>query len=556
MAKEGNGFLNPSLTRRTFMGAAVATAGVIALAGCSSESGSSEESSSGSEASTADAEATADLIVVGSGAAGLAAAARAAEGGASVIVLESQSMVGGTTSFSGGHYLAITDDILARMPERTDDTDATLEEFMNYDASDFGDYGDALTTLQEEIPDYLASDDTRVFFSVERWLVEHYLGTQGTDLDGNEAKTDYDAVSTAYYGQGDVYEWLLDCGISFEDPIDNDPGSGPISMEPEGQGGGYISALQNVAESNGADIITSTTVTGLIVEDDKVTGVTAKNKSGDDVVYAASKGVLLATGGFGSNGTMVADNDDCYLGITDTCLSMEGAGCDGEGLNMAKDIGADTTDMEFIQYFPNLASATVALESVFELMPAGKLAVNKEGERFTDDSMATFMRNNVDSLNQTDATWYAIGDADNIAALGDAYQTYTDWGSIFTGDTIEEAAEAAGLDGATVADTVEEFNGYCDAGSDPDFDRVDLEGSQVVNSPFIITVMRQAAQNTMGGLVTDTSARVLDDSGSPIEGLYAAGECVGVFDGAYRRHADNFAQIFYYAHLVGETVSA
>ncbi len=539
-------FVAQGMSRRSFMRVAFAAAGSLGLVACAPSTGDGT-ATDGGEASVAG---TADLVVVGAGAAGLMAAAKAAAKGASVIVLESQRAIGGTTALSGGNYTAITPEILANMPERTEKTDNALKAYLDYNAADFGDYADALTTLQAQIPAYLESDSTVMYNSIERWLVDHFLGTQGTDKKGNVATTNYEAVAASYYNQGEIYEWLVSLGVEFANPRDNDPTGGPVSMSPSGGGATYTNVLAKEAEAKGAEIFTGVTVDGLVVEEGKVVGVTAGN-----AVYMANKGVMLATGGFGSNGAMVANNDLRYDGITADIISMEADGAQGQGIDMATAIGAATTGMGFVQYFPNLMPSPVALTEVFGVVGAGKFIVNKEAQRFTSDGFG-FLRNSADSLNQTGALYFLVGDAAGIEKLGDKYENLKARETVFEGNTIEEVAAAAGLDASALAATVAKFNEYCDAGEDPDFGRKLSAENKVETAPFIITCLAQAAQNTMGGLVIDAQGRVLNESGAVIDGLYAAGEVTGIFDGAARRHGDNYAHIFYYGQLIGETVAA
>lgn len=545
-----------TLSRRHFVSIAAAAAGSAFLAGCSNSPTVSGDTTDDSSDDTVEAKATVDFIVVGAGGAGLMAAARAGLAGAKTIVLESQSMIGGTTSLSGGNYKAITDELLAAMPERTEKTDAALQTFMEYDPADFGDYADDLRTLQSQIPTFLASDSTVMFDSIEKWTVEHFIGTQGVDKSGVAATTNYKACAAAYRNQGMIYEWLKSIGIEFSNPRDNDPTGGPVSISPNGGGGTYTNTLAATAEATGnVEIITDAPVSELYVEDGRVAGVKVTTRKGSDL-YLATKGVMLATGGFGSSSEKVVANDNRYDGIEGEMLSMEATGAVGEGIDMAVAAGAATTNMGFIQYFPNLATGIISLGSVFGFAgKTGKFIVNKECDRFVNDQ-GGMLRNNVDSLNQTEAKYFLIGDAANVEKLGDQYEQFTKTGAIVTGETIEEAAAAAGLDGAALAATVAKFNGYCDDGTDPDFGRTLSAENKVETAPFIIGQMCQAAQNTMGGLVVDEQARVLDASGNVIEGLYAAGEVTGIFDGAARRHGDNYAHIFYYGWLIGEAMGA
>lgn len=535
-----------SMTRRSFAGLMLVAAGST-LAGCSS---ASTDNSTDSEV-----KGTADLIVVGAGAAGLSAAAAAAVGGASVIVLEGNTMVGGTTAISGGHYKFFDDDLTALLPERTDESDEILRQYLDMKPEDLADYGEALTTLQQQITDYLASDATQEFDSLEYWLVLHYLGTTNESLDPFGVVTPpYELVYPAYANQYQIKDWLVEGGFEYEAFGSNDDAGGPFSVNPTGpvaQGSAFVQVFQDYATQNGAEIITKTKVTALVEENNRIVGVITE--SGD--TYRANQAVLLASGGFAANADRVAESDTRWSFTPEGLGSCEPESNDGTALNAAEQVGAATANLGFNQYQVFCASGLASIETTIPMcMMASKMVVNKNGVRFYDDSVRFATQSSMISLGQPDNMYYMIGDASGIEAMGELYDRYLESGDLVIGNTIEEAAEAAGLDSATVATEVEKFNGYVDAGEDPDFQRTQFNG-KVEEAPFTIMAMREYVQHTMGGVMIDATGHVLDESSNPIEGLFAAGEAVGNLDGAQRRHGDNFAQILYYGCLCGKTVA-
>lgn len=543
----------PTLTRRSFAGLMLVTAGA-ALAGCSPSS----QGESTAAPSTQDAKGTADLIVVGGGAAGLAAAAAAATEGASVIVLEAASSTGGTTAISGGHYKFFDDDLLALLPDRTEQSDEFLKSILTYDAKDFDDYGEALTKAQSQIEDYLKSDDKKQFDSLELWLTLHYLGTCTDEMDDIDpqglVKPPYDVIYPAYANQAAIKDWLVKGGFEYIAFGSNDQGGGPFSVDPTGpvpQGSAFITILQKYAEDGGAEIVTNAKVTALLEEDGRIVGV--QTKKGD--VYRANQGVCLAMGGFASNAEMVAENDSRWSFEAEGLASCEPLENDGAMLDAAEEIGASVVNTGFNQYQTFSASGVATIETTIPMcMMASKMAVNADGVRFYDDANRFATQSSMISLGQPETLYYMIGDATGIEAMGDLYDRYQKSGDLTVGDTIEEAAEAQGLDGAVVAAEVEKFNGYVEAGEDPDFGRTMFTG-KVEQAPFTIMAMREYVQNTMGGVEIDPSGHVVNANGEPIEGLFAAGEAVGNLNGAQRRHGDNFAQILYYGCLAGHTVA-
>ncbi len=545
----------PTVSRRSFIAGAAATAGIVALgAGMlgSARTVRAEEATN---------ETTADLIVVGAGCAGLAAAAKAAQEGASVIVLEAESATGGTTKISGGHWKFINDDFMSKLPERTDDSDAEISVVLDWDPADFGDYGPTVETLQEQVTEYLASDDPLEFDSVEYWLALHQYYTRNTDLDGNDATTDFDVVSAAYYNQAEIADWLAEGGLTWSDPQpDNRGDGGPLSVEPDGQGMGFIIVLEDMATEAGAQIVLETKATALTTDGGRVTGVIAEDADGNQVTYAANKGVMLACGGFCSNPEMVASEQRLYTGIDNTVPSCEPASCDGTMLLAAQDLGAATANMQFIQFFGFPAAQMLSIEQTIPMAIMGcKFTVDSSGNRFTNDGAAFYGGGNTKDVevpcNLPGACYNIVTDAAAQMFIGDSYDTYVSVGIVCPGDTIEEAAEAAGLDPAAVAMTTATFNEYCDNGEDPDFGRQLTADNRVETAPFIIVPMAMYGQNTMGGLCINTDGNVVDENGNAIEGLWAAGEICGNMDGGLRRHGDNFAQVLYYGYHCGEQMA-
>ena len=546
-----------SMSRRTFAGLMVMSA-AAALAGCSPKTDAPSNAAGDNAPEAADATGTADLIVVGSGAAGMSAAATAATGGASVILLEASSMLGGTTALSGGHYKFFDDDFLAIMPDRDEKSDEFLKSLLTYDPADFKDYADALKAAQQQIEEYLASDSTKQFDSLELWLALHYLGTSTDNMDKLNPEglvtPPYDLVYPAYANQAAIKDWLVKGGFEYQPFGDNSQGGGPFSVDPTGpvpQGGAFITIFQKYAEDGGAEIIKNARVTTLLEDGGRIVGV--QTEDGD--VYLANQGVCLACGGFGSNAKMVAESDTRWKFSPEGLASCEPEACDGTGLEAARAVGAQVVNTGFNQYQTFSASGVATIETTIPMcMMASKMAVNKDGVRFYDDSNRFATQSSMISLGQPDNVYYMIGDATGIEAMGDLYETYQKTGDLAVGDTIQEAAEAQGLDPEVVAAEVEKFNGYVEAGEDPDFGRTMFTG-KVEQAPFTIMAMREYVQNTMGGVAIDATGHVVSESGQPIEGLFAAGEVVGNLDGAQRRHGDNFAQILYYGCLAGQTVA-
>ncbi len=497
----------------------------------------------GEEQTVAEKEYEADVVVIGAGAAGLSAALSAEQNGASVIVLESAGIVGGTTNYAAGHFAVINDELLASSGRNDDD----LQVYLEYDPSDFpGQWGETLVTLQEQITEYLASDSGEKFDSVECEMIDHYVTGSGTDLDGVSATMYYDLLYASMSSSAETWQWLVDAGM-------------PEATEyfrsrriyPEGGGAGIITVLNDSAVELGAAIHLNTIATSLVTDESgAVIGVKAIDETGTEVEYTAHNGVVIATGSFAANGEMVSQYQRMYTGISEETGTTNAKTDLGAGLQMAMDIGAETVDLQFILTFKMAYDAGCTVDEVNALCGKEQLVVNSDGIRFGDDSSGDIY---TDASNESDGLFYLIGDQQMIDALGeDVVADYVARGWFYTADTLEEAAEAAGLDPDVLVETVEKFNEYVDSGEDEEFGRTDFNG-KVEDATFAVVKMEAAIHGTFGGLVIDADARVISEDGeSVIPNLYAAGDVVGGLEGSTHQSGDNMASVVYFGRVAGE----
>ncbi len=497
------------------------------------------------------AEESADVIVLGAGGAGLAAAASAAEQGASVIVLEANGIVGGATIRSGGHLLVFDDAINASM----DRNDEGLKKYLDYDAASFGEWGETLITLQEQIRQYLDSDQAGRFDSVEMALIDHFMKGSGKDLDGNEATNDFALLKAAFEGTNDVNEWLTAGGMEIQQKMYNAHGGTPV-----GGAAALISTLQSMAEKNGARIVLNMRGTELLVEDGQVKGVVAVDDRGNRHTYHANGGVVIATGGFQSNAAMVAEYQKIGTGLGVNNASTSPKTNIGDGITMASSLNAKLRDMGFIVTVMEGYHEGSSLGEFGKINANSQLTVNRDGVRFGDDTKNAGMGvAGTAYVNQPDGLVYFIGDAKMVNGLNAAAEGFTDTmtarGDWFVvADTLEEAAEAMELDVETVLATVNTFNGYAEAGEDPEFGRTKFNG-KVEEAPFCIARGEAHYHLTFGGLTVDTEARVLTDSDDVIPGLYAAGDVLSGLEGAAHQSGDCITTMLYYGRVAGKNAA-
>ncbi len=463
-----------------------------------------------------DVEKSADVIVVGAGGAGLAAATSAMQNGASVIVIEKMSAVGGNTIVSGGIY----------------------------NAPDPG--------RQEP----LGIEDSVEFYATQTW--------EGGDSLGNKDLVDVLAAG-AYPG----IEWLESLGVVFKDEISQGAGSlyPRTHSTTQKAGTAYIDAYLSALEGK-AEILLNTTAQELIVDENgAVTGVIATGEHGETVTLTANKNVVLATGGFGANVEMRQEYNTTgkWEDLGESVLTTNVPAITGDGITLASEVGANLVDMEQIQllYLANPADNGAMTKYTPKCLSGTDqiMFVNLEGERFVrEDGRRDDICGGL--LSQTDGLMYIVESMDGSLTVPVEEMTLADGtpimeaveaGQVLMGETVEELAAEIGCDAATLQATFDSFNASVAAGTD-EFGR-ELFGTELVTGPYFATPRVAAVHHTMGGVEINTSAQVLNTDGEVIPGLIAAGEVVGGIHGANRLGGNALVDTVVFGKLAGETAS-
>lgn len=453
-----------------------------------------------------EAEYSADVIVLGGGGAGLTAAIEAAQNGASVILVEKMPMVGGNTLISGGEMAAP------------------------------GNW------LQEKE-------------SIEDSKEQFYQDI----LKGGDNENDPELVRVLADNATTDAEWLKnEIGVTFEDYMLFFGGhSVKRSLVPKDASGvELIQKLSAKAEEVGVITHLNTAATELVQEDGKVVAVKA-NFDGKEITYKASNGVILATGGFGSNLDMrIKYNEE----MNEKILSTNSVGSTGDGITMAEKLGAQLVDMEYIQTYPTCDPETGTLLYVGDVRLEGRsILVNKEGKRFVEE----LERRDVISkatVAQTDSVSYMFWDEASMEASKvnvkhkKEYDNLIERGILVKADTIEDAAAHFGIDAEELKKTVANYNEYAANGKDLEFNK---RGELVAftDGPYYIMKSRPAIHHTMGGIKINTNAEVLNTAGEVIDGLYAAGEVTGDIHGTNRLGSDAIADITVFGRVAGRNAA-
>ena len=148
----------------------------------------------------------------------MAASLAAAGQGASVILIETNGLVGGNTLVSGMGWNAVDPDANQNI-ESKEGQFALLQEFLDMDEADVEDYAPILSTLKKQIQEYLAGDTSRLFDSVELHIMQFWTGCRRQGLDGTWIKPDLELVKEFAYNSLDGIKWLQSYGIEFKDSI-------------------------------------------------------------------------------------------------------------------------------------------------------------------------------------------------------------------------------------------------------------------------------------------------------------------------------------------------
>lgn len=461
-----------------------------------------------SSAATGDVEKTADVIIIGGGGAGLAAAVTAHQNGSKVILIEKMSRIGGNTLISGSAYNA----------------------------------ADPVRQPAQKIED-----------SADKHFQQTY---EGGDKQGDPALIRV-LVDNAYDG----IVWLESLGMVFKPEVFTVLGGmWPRAHKPvKPLGTGYIETYASYLDANkdGIEVILDTKATDFIVENGAVVGVNAEGKNGK-VTLRANKGVVLATGGFGANVEMRDQYNKIWPKLT-SIKTTNHTGATGDGILMAQDINVKLVGMENIQLLPMGDPKTGSLSGNIEQGVENRIFVNKEGSRFVDEGQRRDVMTKA-LMEQTDTSMWVIVDKHSYP-IGDTKNNFNETiddlvaaGRAFKADTLEELAEQIGVDKAAFVKSVEEFNKSVDGSAKDAFGRT-LFDQKLDTAPFYAGARVPTIHHTMGGVTITESAQVVDVNGSIIKGLYAAGEVTGGIHGANRLGGNALADITVFGRIAGDSAS-
>ena len=495
-----------NVSRRNFIKAGVAGAGALCLAGCAGGQAPTAPAGNGGAAPSApslfeggiemdmsldEAGYRADVVVVGAGAAGLAATCEAVDQGLSVVMVEATSAPGGTTQFAEG-ILGVSTPIQKALG------------------------------IENDIPTMVGNEMEFSNYCADSRLIKDFL--EGAD---------------------ENIAWLQDLGVEFFDDV-----IGATTQHLYvGQGKQMTDKLAAYAESKGAVMLYDTAAKRLFMEDGRVCGIVAEGKGGVFAVQASA--VIMACGGYIQNDEMV---DALQRFSHDRVKYTANPGHNGEQLTMAYSAGADRsgiTLMHFIWACTQGLDLHSELSTAF--CNEGYLWVDSHGKRFCDESL-TRLPSCVDNIILNQKRAFAIltdAEIDRLATEG----CNVGWGSyifagspmgnlraeadaavegkpagFYYGETLEELASLLEIPADGLSATVREYNAKVAAGADDEFGKQAPFLQEVPESgPFYAVELMCSAFCTMGGIRVNQKNEVLDKDFDGIPGLYCAGvDCSGL----------------------------
>ena len=499
------------------------------------------ENNATAEDSTVDA----DVVVVGAGGAGMTAAITAAAEGKTVVILESQSMVGGNSvRATGGMNAGKT----VYQDENEFGESAGVEKTLKTAAEKYAD-NETITALAKTVSEQWAAyqaNPTGYFDSVELMELDTMIGGKGIN--------DPELVETLCENSADAIDWLDEHGITLHN-VSSFGGASvkrihrPVNAEGKtvSVGSYMIPLLQENCEKAGVKMMLDTTATEILTDaNGAAVGVKATGASGETVTVNA-KAVVLATGGFGANLDMVVKYKPELKGF----MTTNAPGIQGQGIEMAEAIGAATVDMDQIQIHPTVEANTAALITE-GLRGDGAILINEEGQRFIDEVGTRDVVSAAEIAQTGSYSWLVVDQA--MADASSVIQGYIKKGYTVTGTTYEELGEAMGVDAAAFAETMDKWNGYVEAKNDPDFGRTSF-ANPLNTAPYYAVKVTAGVHHTMGGLKINANTEVLNEKGEVIPGLFAAGEVTGGVHGANRLGGNAVADFTVFGRIAGAAAS-
>ncbi|WP_342755256.1 flavocytochrome c [Pantoea sp. MBD-2R] len=439
-----------------------------------------------------------DVVVVGSGGAGLAAAIQAHDEGARVVIIEKMPTIGGNTiKASVGMNAAETR--FQKLKGIVDSKELFYQETLK--GGQFKNNPVLLKEFVELAPEaieWLAAKDIEL---------NDITITGGMSIDRTHRPADRSAV-----------------------------------------GGFLISGLVKNINKREIEVLLETSVAEIIFENGAVTGVKVVDEYNDSRILNA-KSVIVATGGFSANREMVVK----YRPELDGFVTTNHKGATGSGIAMLQNIGADTVDMGEIQIHPTVEQTTSYLISE-AIRGGGAILVSQEGNRFFNE-METRDKVSAAIIALPEKSAWVIFD-EQVRKNNKAADEYIAKGFVVSAPSPQELATRLNMNFHTLLATLERYNLFVDKQEDEDFGRKTALRHPLNQGPFYAIRIAPGVHHTMGGVTINADTAVLDAQKQVISGAWAAGEVVGGIHGANRIGGNAVADIIIFGTLAGHNAAA
>lgn len=433
-----------------------------------------------------------DVIVIGSGVTGMAAAITAAEGGLKVVVFEKQRTLGGTSNFFSGMFAVETQ--RQRLNYITYSCDEAFKNIMEY----------------------------------SHWRANPRL------------------VRAIVNESAETISWLMQYGIEFRPETINMPDA-PRTYQPvKGQGAAIIKALATAGKEKGVQFELGVPVLRIIKEGGCVTGVVAERDS--EEITVSAKAIVIASGGYANNKEWIKKY--CGLDLNANVMPIGNVDKMGDGIRMAFEIGAAEEGLGVLEtYSAGPFGPDFVMKGSLEMAAAQPdLWVDPKGERYCDESIAFYdtSMGNANARHKEGYTYRLFDDSilgilmekgiekqlgmDNPPGtrpmeFEKELKAAEERGSmdVFAATSIEELAEKMGVDKVVLRATIEEYNTFCEKGHDDLFAKNRKYLRALKGPRFYAVKARTLFLGTLGGIKINHRTEVLDKKNNVIQGLYAGG---------------------------------
>lgn len=434
-----------------------------------------------------------DVVVVGSGGAGLAAAIQAHDDGARVLIVEKMPTIGGNT----------------------------IKASVGMNAAE--------TRFQR----VKGIQDSKELFYQET-------------LKGGKNKNNPELLRRFVENAPQAIEWLARRGIMLNDITITGGMSIDRTHRPRDRSavGGYlISGLVRNINKRNIEVMLDTSVTEILMDNGRVSGLALSNEEGE-TLNIQTRSVIVATGGFSANSQMVVK----YRPDLEGFVTTNHKGATGSGIALLERIGAGTVDMGEIQIHPTVEQSTSYLISE-AIRGGGAILVNQQGSRFYNE-METRDKVSAQIIALPEKYAYVVFD-EHVRAGNKAADEYIARGLVTSASTPAGLAEKTGMDSQRLAETLARYNGFVERQHDEDFGRKTALRSPLNAGPYHAIRIAPGVHHTMGGVTINTETAVLDSSRQAIPGAFAAGEVVGGIHGGNRIGGNAVADIIIFGTLAG-----